>query len=79
MRTQPLWLPRLEPQNALAHSAQKDASLAKTVTEATFIWFFGQLSAGRVLNCPEMQTMAGDGGFGATTGENRFWAVATPL
>jgi hypothetical protein len=59
--------------------AQKDAPAAQYASRATFVWFFGQLSAGLNLNCPEMRKMSGDGGFGVTRGENCFWAVATPL
>ena len=58
---------------------QKDASTAESDLESSFVSICGQFSSGRSSNLRSKKNITGDGAFGMDRGENRFWAVATPL
>ena len=58
---------------------QKNASTAENARESSFVSICGQFSNGRSSNPKSKKNITGDGAFGKDRGENRFWAVATPL
>jgi hypothetical protein len=60
-------------------TGQKDASAVTDALEAGLVWICGQFSNGRTPKLKKKNNMSRDGAFGEHRGENRFWAVATPL
>jgi hypothetical protein len=60
-------------------TGRKDASKDKYPLEATLVWICAQFSTCRKSKLKRKNKMPGYGASEEERGENRFWAVATPL